>query len=256
MKEYRVKEVSKLSGVSVRTLHHYDSIGLLKPSSRAESGYRYYGQEQLLRLQQILFYKELDFPLREIREVLDAPGFDLAGALTNHKSTLEARRKRISHLLVTIDTTIQNLKKGEIMTNPAQLYEGLPKEVGTTYRQKALDEYGQEAVEQSEKELMKLGKAGIQKLKVEQDQIASEIFALQHENPESEAVQRQIARHYANIRMFWGTSSLPDKQAEAYAGLGDLYVSDARFTAVDGVAQPTFALFMQQAMRHFANTQL
>lgn len=256
MKEYGVKKVSKLSGVSVRTLHHYDSIGLLKPSSRTEYGYRYYGEVQLLRLQQILFYKELGFPLREIREVLDDAGFDLLGALRNHKSALEARRKRISHLLVTIDTTIRNLNKGEIMTNPAQLYEGLPQEVGTTYRQKALDEYGQEAVEQSEKGLIKLGKEDFQKLKAEQDQIASELFAQQHENPESEAVQQLTARHYANIRMFWGTSSLPDKQGEAYAGLGDLYVSDERFTAVDGVPQPAFALFMQKAMRHFARTHL
>ncbi|MPR36854.1 MerR family transcriptional regulator [Salmonirosea aquatica] len=256
MKSFSVKKVSKISGVSVRTLHHYDSIGLLKPSHRTEAGYRYYDEARLLRLQQILFYRELGFSLRQVREILDDPGFSLIWALENHRSALENRQKRIASLLVTIDRTIQNLKKGEIMTNPEQLYEGLPKEVGITYRQEAIDEYGQDAVDQSERALMKMTKEDLEKLKKEQGQIASELFTMQNENPESDAVQRVIARHYANIRMFWGTSNLPDKQAEAYAGLGELYVNDERFTLVNGVPQPGYALFMQKAMRHFANTQL
>lgn len=109
MKNYGVKEVAKLSGASVRTLHHYDKIGLLKPANRTETGYRYYGEPRLLRLQQILFYRELGFPLKEIRKVLDAPGFDLVNALKNHKLDLEACRKRISSLLRTIYKTIKLL---------------------------------------------------------------------------------------------------------------------------------------------------
>jgi len=147
MKQYGVKELSDLSGVTVRTLHHYDKIGLLKPLNRTEAGYRFYGEAELLRLQQILFYKELDFSLKEISDLLDDPDFDLIQALKSHRSALEDRRKRIAELLHTIDHTIKHLNTGEIMSKPEKLYEGLPKELGTTQRQEAIDAYGKEAVE-------------------------------------------------------------------------------------------------------------
>ncbi|NJO01780.1 MAG: MerR family transcriptional regulator, partial [Bacteroidia bacterium] len=186
MKNYGVKALSKLSGVSVRTLHYYDKIGLLKPSNRTEAGYRYYGEKELLRLQQILFYRELGFPLKEILNLLDAPDFDLIDALENHTLALKARQKRITKLLATIDRTIHNLKKGKIMSEPEMLYEGLPKEVGTIYRQEAIEKYGKETVEKSEKALLSLGKEGFEQLKKEAEQIAAQLFALRDENPESQ----------------------------------------------------------------------
>ena len=256
VKKYGVKALSRLSGVSVRTLHYYDRIGLLKPSSRSEAGYRFYGEKELLRLQQVLFYKELDFPLKEIVELLDDPGFDLIAALENHKSSLKDRQKRISNLLVTIDKTIHHLIKGDIMSQPEMLYEGLPKEVGTTYRKTAMDKYGKEAVEHAEKELLNLGKEGYEQLKKASERISAELFALRNEVPESGKVQQVIARHYEIIRKFWGTSNLADKQAEAYAGLGQLYLSDERYTTVNGKPQPEYALFMQKAMQHFADSKL
>ena len=88
MKKYSVKKLAKLAGVTVRTLHHYDKIDLLKPALRSDKHYRYYGQEELLRLQQILFYKELGFPLQEIKEILEDPDFDLIEALESHKKAL------------------------------------------------------------------------------------------------------------------------------------------------------------------------
>src|SRR5438105_14624569 len=94
-----VSEVAKLSGVSVRTLHHYDEIGLLKPDSVGANGYRYYGRDELLRLQQILFHRELGFPLEEIAKVLDAPGFDRAAALRAHRDKLQAERRRYGQLV-------------------------------------------------------------------------------------------------------------------------------------------------------------
>ncbi len=256
MKKYGVKELSKLSGISVRTLHHYDKIGLLKPLHRTEAGYRYYGEEQLLRLQQILFYKELDFPLKEINALLDDADFNLIQSLETHKHALQTRQKRISQLLTTIDHTIHTLKNGEIMSKPEMLYEGLPKEVGTTYRQQAMEKYGTDAVENGEKALVGLGKEGFEKLKTELVAISKELVALQAEAPESEKVQQAISRHYQIIRQFWGTANQADNQAEAYAGLGDLYASDERFTLTDGKPQPGYALFLQKAMKHFANTQL
>ena len=252
MKHYGVKAVAKLSGVSVRTLHYYDKIGLLKPTNRTEAGYRYYGEDELLRLQQILFYKELDFPLKEIHELLDDEAFDLVDALESHKLALKARQKRLKSLLLTIDNTINKLKKGEIMSNPEELYEGLPQE----YREEAINEYGKEEIERSEKALMKLGKEGFKKLKAEMDKVNDELFGLKNEDPQSDGVQAIIARHYQVIRQFWGTSNLEDKQAEAYAGLGTLYVQDERFTKRDGETHPDFAVFLEKAMGHFAETNL
>ncbi|MEM7375352.1 MAG: MerR family transcriptional regulator [Bacteroidota bacterium] len=256
MKTFGVKEVSSISGVSVRTLHYYDQIGLLPPCLRTEAGYRHYGEAELLRLQQILFYKELDFPLKEILELLEDPEFDLIHALETHRSALQARQERIDHLLQTIDNTIHHLKKGKSMSKPEDLYEGLPKEMGTTYRDAAIEEYGQKAIDRSEKALLGLGKDGFKQLKEEMEQVNRALFAQKDQAADAEAVQTLIERHYAVIRQFWGTANKQDKQADAYAGLGQLYVQDVRYTTVDGQTQPEFAAFLQRAMKHFADTRL
>ena len=83
---YTVQQLARLAGVSVRTLHHYDHVGLLKPSARTAAGYRQYGEADLLRLQQILFFRELDFPLTDIQAILDQPGFDQVKALHDHNN--------------------------------------------------------------------------------------------------------------------------------------------------------------------------
>lgn len=256
MEKYGVKDLSKISGVTARTLHYYDKINLLKPMDRSEAGYRFYGEYELLRLQQILFYRELDFPLKEIADLLDNPHFDLISALERHKSALKSRRKRISILLNTIDHTINHIKKGDIMSKPEKLYEGLPEEMGTTYRKQAMKKYGKERVEHSERELLKLGKEGFEKLKGELEQVNKDLFALKKEPPQSTKVQALITQHYSIIRKFWGTSNSKNSQVEEYAGLGQLYVSDERYTTIDGTAQPDFALFLKEAMSHFAETHL
>ncbi len=256
MKTHSVKEVSKLSGVTVRTLHHYDKINLLKPHHRTEAGYRYYGDEELFRLQQILFYRELDFPLKEIGDLLDDPDFDQVDALKSHRAALKIRNERIATLLATIDRTINHLKKGKKMSRPEKLYEGLPKEMGTVYRKEAMKVYGKDTVENAEDKLLKLGDAGFKKLKENLVQIQKELFGLRKEAPENEKVQQLIARHYGVIRTFWGTSHLEDKQADAYEGLGHLYVNDERYTMIDGESHPEYALFLQQAMSHYAGTKL
>ena len=142
------------------------------------------------------------------------------------------------------------------MSNPEKLYEGLPKEMGTTHREEALSTYGKNAVEHSEKELLKLGNKGFKKLKEDLEQVNGELFKLRNEAPQSENVQLVIARHYKAIRAFWGTSKLESSQAEAYAGLGQLYVDDERYTVMNGEPQPAYANFLKKAMAHFADTQL
>lgn len=255
MKQYSVKQLAKLAGVSVRTLHLYDQIGLLKPAIRTEARYRMYGEAELLRLQQVLFYKELDFSLQAIQDILNDPHFDLIQALESHKQALHSRQERIQTLMATIDTTIHRLKSKQMLSHE-ELYEGLPKETATTYHNEAIAKYGAETVETSEKHLRSLGKEGFQQLKADMEDIASKLIALMQEDPKSAVVQQQIARHYHNIRGFWGIAQSPDLQAEAYAGLGELYVADERFTLEKGNANPEYAQFLQKAMRYFVETQL
>lgn len=255
MKRYGVKEVATMSGISIRTLHYYDKIGLLPPAERTEAGYRLYGQTELLRLQQILFFRELDVELKEIGQILADPDFDLMTALKQHKEDLQSRQDRIATLLQTIDNTMYQLTEN-MMKNPEELYEGLPREVGTTYRQEAVEEYGQQMVDTAEASLMKRGKEGFKQLQVDFEQLNKQLFDARGEAPDSESVQDMIASHYKMIRAFWGTAGSDDKQAEAYAGLGQLYVDDERFTLVDGEAQPDFARFLKLAMAYFAETKL
>lgn len=252
---YTVKQVAALSGVSVRTLHLYDEIGLLKPSIRTEARYRLYGEPELLRLQQILFYKELDFTLEQIGKILDDPEFDLNRAMESHRAILEKRRNRINTLIQTIDKTIQQLNK-TTMLKPEELYEGLLKEVSTTYRDEAIQEYGKETIERSEKNLMQMGKEGFEQLKKDLFDVNEILFGLMKEDHTSKAVQLQVAKHYEIIRKFWGTAHSTDKQTDAYKGLGQLYVADERFTVYKGQPQPAYALFISKAMAHFADNQL
>jgi DNA-binding transcriptional MerR regulator len=256
MEGYPVKKLAKLAGVSVRTLHLYDRLGLLKPRTRTEARYRLYGEAELLRLQQILFYKELDFPLQAIKDILDDPAFDFLGALQSHKAALLARRDRLATLLATVDKTIAKLKEESTMMTHEELYEGFPKEQAEAYRQEAAQQWGTDAVEKSENYLRGMGKEAFARLKAESQEIWTTLIGMAGQDPTSEAVQGQVARHYAVIRQFWGTAGSPDPQAEAYRGLGQLYVHDERYTTIDGQPNPAFAEFMRKAMGHFVDTLL
>src|SRR6202166_2660966 len=107
---YPVKKLSELSGVTIRTLHFYEEIGLLKPAYHGSNGYRYYEEKELLQLQQILFFKELGFSLKQIQKVLGQGDFDKLSALYAHKKSLSQEREKIEQLLKTIDKTIKHLK--------------------------------------------------------------------------------------------------------------------------------------------------
>ncbi|MBN8823397.1 MULTISPECIES: MerR family transcriptional regulator [unclassified Spirosoma] len=255
MRHYSVNKLAKLAGVSVRTLHHYDRVGLLKPVVRTETKYRLYGEKELIRLQQILFYKELDFSLDEILHILEDPEFDTLKALESHKLALQARQFRLSKLLLTIDKTISTLKGERVMVTNEELYEGFPK--GREYRQEAIEKYGKEAIESSEAKLQQMGKAGFEQLKADQQAIAQILTAMVDHDPASLAVQQQIARHYVNIRGFWGEKVCQSKDmAKAYKGLAQLYLDDPRFTSQNGIDNPDYASFLHKAMVYFADTQI
>ena len=250
MENYSVKTLARLAGVSVRTLHLYDEMGLLKPSMRTEKRYRLYGKAEAIRLQQILFYKELGLPLKEIAEILDDPGFDPIKSLEKHRELIEQKQVQLTTLLKTIDKTINHLKN-EAMLSIEELYEGLPKEEAINLRQQAIAEWG-DSVERSENHLRKKTKEMFARLKADAEANIQRLAAMRAKDPTSEEVQSEIRVHYELIREFWGTAGSPDKHADTYAGLGDIYISDERYTAVNGKPDADFAHFMNRAMKHFA----
>ena len=250
VKAYTVSQVAKMAGVSVRTLHHYDHLGLLRPSARTESGYRLYGQQDLLRLQQILFYRELDLPLGEIREILDDPEFDQVEALRSHRQMLEQRADRLARLLKTIDKTIQRLEEDTMELTDEELYEGFTTEQAERYQREAREMYDPALVAESERRIRRLTKEQWNAVKQEGDEVTRAIAALADRTPDDPAVQSLIARHHAWIERFYPCS------AEIYRGLAQGYAEHPEFRAFYEKYRPGLADFMRAAMEHYAESAL
>lgn len=244
---YSVKQLAKLAGVTVKTLHLYDQMGLLKPAERTNSRYRLYQEPELVRLQQILFYRELDFPLKQILSILDDPNFDLIKAMEGHKILLKAKRLRIDTLMKTLNQTIFSLKN-KTMLNAEDLYQGLSQEEARNYRSQAISNYGEEVVVHAENRLKGLSKEAMQALVARQKELGKSLYQVKHLSPASQRVQELVHLHYQNTRKLWGTHEAADKQAEAYKGLGQLYLTDERFTSESGAPDPDFRIFISEAM--------
>jgi DNA-binding transcriptional MerR regulator len=250
--KYTVKKLAELAGVSVRTLHHYDQLGLLAPFERTEAGYRLYGEQELLRLQQILLYKELDLSLEAIANILDDPAFDMVTALQQHRAVLQERRDRMDLLLDTIDKTILKLTGGPDMITNEELYAGFPKETVEAWRSEAMERWGKDTVEQSEQALRKMSKEDIEKLRQEGSAVTAGLIAHMHLDISDEAVQTLIHQHYLHILQWWGRE--PEQEAlDAYRGLSNLYLMDERYTYVDGQPNLAFTAFITKAMLYYVD---
>lgn len=240
--KYTIAKLASAAGVSVRTLHYYDEIGLLTPRSVEENGYRYYGQPELLRLQQIMFFRELEFPLAKIKLVLDSPDFDNISALTAHRAILVKQKSRLSQLIKTLDNTINNIKKGVSMTTN-DLYGGFTKQQMEEYQKEAESKWGNtEAFKQSTARVKQMGPAGLRKIMEEGKAIESELASLIGQPVGGAPVQAAIAKHRAQIAHFYDVSD------EMYRGLAQMYLSDPRFTKHYEDIAPGLAQFMHDAM--------
>lgn len=247
-----VRQLARAAGISVRTLHHYDAIGLLKPADVGPNGYRYYGRPELLRLQQILFYRELGLNLQRIRMILDDPGFVTLPALLNHRSALSDRIDRYRELLSTIDRTIESLRKDETMDDEAY-YAGIAPETRRRWRQEAAEAWGADVVAASEAKARALAPEQVSALKQEMTEIRSDFQRLFAEGllPGSDAVQEVTARHFRWVCLSW----TPD--ASAFKGLGRLYVDNPEFRSTyEDEALPGAAEFIAEAMAIYADRKL
>jgi DNA-binding transcriptional MerR regulator len=252
MKLLTVKQVSKISGVSVRALHHYDEIGLLRPASIGRNGYRYYGRDELLRLQQILLHRELDIPLSNIRTILDDPKFDQLEALRSQRDKLAAEAKRYARLVQTIDRTIADLNGDDAMKN-AELYKGISAEKQAEYEQWLIDRYGgdlPERIAASRKKFATMSKAEIDKVNVELHDIEQGLAeGLRRGVPiDSMSLDPMLVRHHSWIASAWDKECPPD----AYSGLADLYLSHPDFVRRYEAIEPGFAEYLSGAMKAYA----
>ncbi|WP_318616071.1 MerR family transcriptional regulator [Sporosarcina sp. YIM B06819] len=233
----KVKEVSQLTGVSVRTLHHYDDIGLLTPDNSTESGYRLYSDDNLATLQQILFFRELGFSLKRIKELLDSPAFNRQEAFEMQREMLLDKRKQLDSMIATIDKTIQQGKGEYAMTNEEK-FKGFDFS-HNPYEQEARERWGDKAVDESNKKVAQFGPE-IQK---EMNRIYFNLAALRNTSPESDEAQEAIGDWFNMLNTNFGTYSL-----EAFKGLGEMYVDDERFTKNIDKFGEGLARFMCAAM--------
>jgi DNA-binding transcriptional MerR regulator len=253
MGTYTVKQLARLSGVSVRTLHHYDEIGLLKPAFTGENRYRYYGREELLRLQDILFHRELGVPLADIARLLEAEGRDRLAILAEHRALLAERVTRSRQLLRTIDRTIAELT-GEGTMDDKDIYKGFAPEKQAEYEDWLVDRYGgamRERIEESKAKLVSLGKDGMA-ARMAEGEAAGKALAGAFKggaSPDDPANDALLARHHAWIAAMWNKACPP----QAYAGLADLYLEHPDFrTKFDGDGGDGFTDWLTTAMKAYA----
>jgi DNA-binding transcriptional MerR regulator len=243
---FTVKQLSKLAGVTPRTLHFYDQIGLLKPSQVGENGYRYYGEQALLRLQQILLYRQLDLPLEDIRRILENPDFDVLRALESHKQELRKRIARMERLAATVDDTILHLKEKKPMSQK-QLFAGFSEEQQAAYEKEAMQMYDPEVVKASNRKWKSYTEAEKQRIGEEGDTAYRTIVAAIPKGAESDEAQAGVELWRRHMEYFWSPSD------EQLLGLADLYNDDPRFKANFDKIDPRLAEFMRAAIKVYVD---
>jgi DNA-binding transcriptional MerR regulator len=251
MSELTVGSVARLAGVTVRTLHHYDDIGLVVPAGRTESGYRTYGSGEVERLQEVLFFRELGFSLEKIREIVGRPGYSRSTALKQQREMLEARAEHLSRMIDAVDHAIAAEQIGETMSNEDML-EVFGDFDPAEYEEEAKERWGDtDAYKQSAQRTARYTKDDWKAVQAEVDGIYQGLVKLMAagtpaDDPEAMGLAEQHRLHIS--------SRFYDCSKEMHAGLGQMYVADVRFKenidkAGEGLAEYLSAAIAANAAR-------
>lgn len=218
-----ISEMAKLSGVSVRTLHYYDEIGLLKPSEViSDTGYRYYDESALTQLQQILFYRELDFSLKEIVKMMKASDYNKEDALLKQRDLLKLKRKRLDRLIKLLDVNL----KGDTTMSFKEFDTTEIDEARMKYAKEVESKWGNTDVyAQSKEKTGKYSKEDWKRVSEGMDELLQQFAGVVGSAPYDEKVQKLVAEWQQYI-----TKTYYDCTKEILAGLGQMYVADERFT--------------------------
>ena len=246
--QYRIKEISDISGVSIRMLRYYDKKGLLQPEGRTENGYRYYSEKDLERLQRILFLRELDFSIEEIGTILEGTKEDITSALASQERLLEQKINRLKRIQKSIRWEINNRKEPENKMSKERFKEFDMSEIERhkkEYAEEARQKYGKtEAYGQSRKRTDGYKEEDWKRIQSEADVIYRKLAGLMDRDVHEQEVVAAIAewREHINSHFYECTD-------EIFSGLADIYVSDARFTKNIDKYGPGLAEFMSKAMK-------
>jgi len=215
---YTINQLAQIADVSVRTLHHYDDIGLIVPKRDPKNEYRVYDEDDLLRLQQILFFRELGFALDDIKKIVTSQGFDIEAALTEHRKMILIKKSRIEALLRTIDKTIKKVTKNTSMEDK-DLYAGFSNEELDAWNKESKERWGStEQYKQSVGKYESLTNEQKKQLEKDGDALMREFAASMDNDPASAEVQALVQRHYESLRFFY------EPTTKMYRGLADMYV--------------------------------
>ena len=239
-----VGEVAKLANVTVRTLHHYDEIGLVV-AGRSDNGYRFYRAPQIDRLQEVLFFRELGFSLEDITRIVGEPTYSREGALLRQRKLLEAKTERLLAMLDAVGQAIKTDTAGETMNYEEKL-EVFGDFDPTEYEDEAKERWGDtDAYKQSVKRTSRYTKEDWLRNKAEVSEIYAAFVALMNDavSPASDQAAEVVERHRAHISEWYY-----DCSKEIHAGLGEMYVADPRFTKNIDKHGEGLAAYMSEAI--------
>lgn len=249
--EYTVKKMAQLSGVSGRTLRYYDEIALLKPARISSSGYRIYGKKEVDRLQQILYYRELELSLGDIKAILDQPDFNVEHALAEHYQRLLAEKDKISRLLENIAKTMKYYK-GEITMSDKEKFAAFKEqkvaENEAKYGKEIRENYGESEVEQSNQKYLDLTEKEMEEMAVAQEQLFEKL-SLYLKQP---LIKSPLAQEIFELHKKWLSYTSPTYSAEFHKGLGAMYVADERFKAYYNSHEDGMAEALNEIIQHYA----
>lgn len=245
MEEYTVHKLAKITNISVRALHHYDDLGLLKPSRIGNNGYRFYNQDRLVRLMRIMLYRELDFSLAEISDLMHTKQENQFIALEKQKTLLKLKNKKIKDKIKTIDLIIASLQSDENI-DTKKLSNAFRTDDIEKYKTEAKTRWGHtDAYRQSVERSKKWTQSDVEKIKKEGESITRAIANLSDRAISDPEVQAYIAKHHTHINRFY------DCSINMYRGLGELYFNDPRFAEFYEKIKPGLALFMKEAIEYY-----
>jgi MerR family transcriptional regulator, thiopeptide resistance regulator len=246
---WSIAEVARMSGVTSRTLRHYDAIGLLPPSRVADNGRRYYDEEQLLRLQQILLFRELGLALEAIGEVLERQTrSSTVEVLQRHREWLLVERRRLGRLVRTVEATITSIEEGGEMA-AEKIFEGFEH---NPYEAEARERWGDEVVDASKRRMQGWSGEEAEQARTGYTRVHEGLAPLLADGVpvDDPRVQELVRLHFETTSLFW----TPD--AAAYLGLGQMYVDDERFRANIGGGNDALVEYLRDAMEVYAGANL
>ncbi|WP_391118067.1 MerR family transcriptional regulator [Psychrobacillus sp. L3] len=249
--EYTIQKLGQLAGISTRALRYYDEIGLLKPARINSSGYRIYSSEEVDRLQQILFYRELGVNLDSIKEIMMSDTFDEATALKEHREKLLEKRAQLDLLIDNVDKSIQQTERGMTMSDKEK-FEGFKQKLVDNnekkYGEEIREKYGENAVKKSNEKLQGMTQAQFEEVTILEQQVLDNLKdAMQTGDPAGELAQKTADLHRQWLSFYWDKYS-----KEAHVGLAEMYVVDKRFTAYYDNIQTGAAEFLRDAILIYA----